>query len=442
MQLRRNISGKKREEGIVILLVAVVLLFVVGAMAVLAIDLVSFYTARSEAQLAADSAALAGARVLANSGVTSNPSDSTLSTNAQAIASAVATQVAVSNKVGGRSLNPATEVTISFAGGSSVIIGTLGPNPRIIVRVTRSDIPTFFARIWGNTQLALSATSTAEAYNSSFAGGTPRTAPTCVKPWVLPNLDPRDNTAIFDSATGAVQNHAGQTPPTLLGYTDMTGLLRSRCNNCVLNPDPATRDPVAWRFYPGAEADFRVPTQSLPTCNGVVLNNYQTSIAGCVSEPIACNSRVRLDHNVTPPLFPQTNQAVNCLTHSVGLNPSGGDQIVGNPASGQPFQFQAGDNNPVVNARGSSVMVSDSLVTVPVYDSNAFAPGSTPVTIIGFVQLFLNPDGNPSLGGVNGGANATVVNLVGCGTGSGGRPILGNGTSPVAVRLVAPGGGT
>src|SRR5262252_3954675 len=155
-------------------------------MAVLAIDLVSFYTARSEAQLAADSAALAGARVLANSGVTSNPSDSTLSTNAQAIASAVATQVAVSNKVGGRSLNPATEVTIIFEGGSSVIIGTLGPNPRIKVRVSRSDIPTFFARIWGNTQLALSATSTAEAYNSSFAGGTPRTAPTCVKPWVLP----------------------------------------------------------------------------------------------------------------------------------------------------------------------------------------------------------------------------------------------------------------
>jgi uncharacterized membrane protein len=69
-RLRRN-----HERGVVIVLVAVVLLFVVGAMAVLAIDLVTFYTARSEAQLAADGAALAGARVLANSGFTSGSVD-------------------------------------------------------------------------------------------------------------------------------------------------------------------------------------------------------------------------------------------------------------------------------------------------------------------------------------------------------------------------------
>ena len=48
------------------------MLFVVGAMAALSIDVVTFYTARSEAQMAADSAALAAARVLANSGMTSS----------------------------------------------------------------------------------------------------------------------------------------------------------------------------------------------------------------------------------------------------------------------------------------------------------------------------------------------------------------------------------
>jgi uncharacterized membrane protein len=42
------------------MLVAVVMLFVVGAMAALSIDVVTLYTARSEAQLAADGAALAG----------------------------------------------------------------------------------------------------------------------------------------------------------------------------------------------------------------------------------------------------------------------------------------------------------------------------------------------------------------------------------------------
>jgi uncharacterized membrane protein len=68
MHLRRE---RNTEQGVIITLVAVFMLFVIGAMAALAIDVVTLYTARSEAQLAADAAALAGARVLANSGATS-----------------------------------------------------------------------------------------------------------------------------------------------------------------------------------------------------------------------------------------------------------------------------------------------------------------------------------------------------------------------------------
>ncbi|MGD0598814.1 MAG: pilus assembly protein TadG-related protein, partial [Terriglobales bacterium] len=67
----RKISGRKNQQGVIITLVAVFMLFVIGAMAALSIDVVTLYTARSEAQLAADAAALAGARVLANSGLTS-----------------------------------------------------------------------------------------------------------------------------------------------------------------------------------------------------------------------------------------------------------------------------------------------------------------------------------------------------------------------------------
>src|SRR5208282_902098 len=92
-----------QERGVVIMLVAVVMLFVVGAMAALSIDVATIYTARSEAQLAADGAALAGARALANSGATSDPNALTdgLLSNAQTLASAVATQVAGQNTVGG-----------------------------------------------------------------------------------------------------------------------------------------------------------------------------------------------------------------------------------------------------------------------------------------------------------------------------------------------------
>ena len=77
------------------------MLGVVGAMAALSIDVVTLYTARSEAQLAADAGALAAARALANSGATSDPNPTTgpLMTLAEPIATKVAIQVAQSSTV-------------------------------------------------------------------------------------------------------------------------------------------------------------------------------------------------------------------------------------------------------------------------------------------------------------------------------------------------------
>jgi hypothetical protein len=83
-------------------------------------------------------------------------------------------------------------------------------------------------------------------------------------------------------------------------------------------------------------------------------------------------------------------------------------------------------------------------VIVPVFDSpNPPATFSTnPVTVIGFVQLFMNPDGvkapvtgpNPPLFRIK----TTIVNLAGCGTNATGLPIIGNGASAVPVRLITP----
>jgi len=87
-------------------------------------------------------------------------------------------------------------------------------------------------------------------------------------------------------------------------------------------------------------------------------------------------------------------------------------------------------------------MVSDSLVTVPVIDTTSAWPGGYPaVQIIGFVQLFLSPTGQKVNPGINPLIHTQVINLVGCGAGVGGvtgTPILGNGASPVAVRLISP----
>ena len=430
-------SGVSRESGIVILMVAVVLLFVVGAMAALAIDVVSLYTARSEAQLAADGAALAGARVLANSGMTSNPTDGTLALSAEALATTVATQVATSDQVGGRNLLSG-EVLVTFD-------VTDATNPRVTVKTGRTDLPTFFARIWGNSALVVAASATAEAYNPSGAATPPLSgpitpvAPTCVKPWVLPNIDPTlgSPNRIFDPTTGAIQNSAllawdGATPPTRMW---------ARCQNCTIG----SPIPSLWRYYAGAPADFTAPSASSVACAGSAgFTAYQLSVAGCVQTPIACNSTVSIDMSDYANRDEETTDSVNCLTHSTAVA-NNGDSIDTVSLPSPPFQFLAGADNPVVQAgavaAGTDILVSNSLVTVPVYDSTGAAPtGTNPVTIIGFVQLFLNPDGLgvPNIGPDTDHIRTRIINLAGCGTGATGQPILGNGASAVPVRLVTP----
>ena len=67
-------------------------------------------------------------------------------------------------------------------------------NPQITVTMQRTDVPTFFARIFGQRLATVSATAIAEAYNSSnttgASGSMPPVAPTCTKPWLVANLDP------------------------------------------------------------------------------------------------------------------------------------------------------------------------------------------------------------------------------------------------------------
>lgn len=441
----------EREQGIVILLVAVVLLFVVGAMAALSIDVVTFYTARSEAQLAADSAALAGARVLANSGMTSDPNAGSdgLMTSSEALATTIAKELAMRNKVGERTLFPGSEITVNFNDTDPSFV----TNPRITVQTQRTDLPTFFARIWGRATVTVRATATAEAYNPSGVNALSLGVPVypvaiaCVKPWVLPNMSPNDPsgaTPIIDRRTGTIMD------TTLLDKdltTTVPALLRPLCvgGNCLIS---TLGPPQPWRFYPGAQSSFPAPPD-IPSCSGGN-NDYQNSIVGCVQTPIACNSLVSrpIDLESTHGnLGNDTYDAVNCLTNTSN-DPNAGDRI--DPASGPhlnlPFQFLTGADNPLVKASAISpntdVMVSNSIVTVPIYDDGNLtnSPG-TSVPIVGFVQLFLNADGNaaPKTIGGKTGILTWIINIAGCGTGATGNPdVLGNGASPVAVRLISP----
>jgi hypothetical protein len=162
-----------------------------------------------------------------------------------------------------------------------------------------------------------------------------------------------------------------------------------------------------------------------------------------VQPPIACNAAVKVDTN---PYFNrdiETGPAVNDLTNT---NANQGDTVDPGPPSPPPFQFLAGADNPDVLAGGiganSTIMLSDSLVTVPVIQTTPWPPstGYPNVQIIGFVQLFLNPNGqaSPTTGPNAGHINTQVINLIGCGTGgTSTQTILGNGPSAVAVRLIS-----
>ncbi len=431
------------------MLVAVIMLFVVGAMAALSIDVVTLYTARSEAQLAADAAALAGARALANSGMTSDPNalSDNLAVNAETLAQTVATEVAASNTVGGRNLisgGPCAgggEISVCFNDTATTFV----TNPHVTVRVQRTDLPTFFARIWGRKQIAVAASATAEAYNPSGAsavalgGTTIPVAPMCVKPWLLPNISPAAGGPIFIPSTGAIGD------PTLRYWPNnpLPAIrLRTACTtNCGIGPGTPP-SPLAWFYYPGDPANFPPPSaSSVPGSAGLTSRpNYQLAIAGCVQTPISCNSLVRVDTISDSNRDLDTAAAVNVLTHATA---NFGDSVDYVATPSPPYKFAAGFDNPLVQSNpplnGADIMVSDSLVTVPVINVDN-SPGSWPSTypnfqIIGFVQLFLNTNGRRS---GSGRLRTQVINLAGCGTNATGQPIIGNGASPVPVRLISP----
>ena len=61
---------------------------------------------------------------------------------------------------------------------------------------------------------------------------------------------------------------------------------------------------------------------------------------------------------------------------------------------------------------------SDSIITVPLYKrATTMPPANQQVTIVGFLQLFVNYVGSPSAGPDD--VNAYIVNVIGCGNSAG-----------------------
>jgi len=102
-----------------------------------------------------------------------------------------------------------------------------------------------------------------------------------------------------------------------------------------------------------------------------------------------------------------------------------------------PYQIRAGAGNAIVGANGLLITNSNSIISIPIYDGAPLQqPGQQPpVTIVGFLQVFINVI---NAGGIDGSLNVTVLNVSGCGTSVSALATPVYGTSPVPVRLITP----
>jgi len=373
-----------------------------------------------------------------------------------------------------------------------------GVNPIVTVQIRQTSLPTFFSRIWGSTGNSVTATAAAEAFNSSNSGNSGNESvgtiipvqPRCVKPWAVPNQDPLhprpDSNGFYcnvhDTVTGRTTpcdpivelasgsiRHPGISlngnPTGAGGIIGETFWLSPDCrwaqSNCTMRVTPPQAnynnssgymkgpvkgppEPPNLVFVPG---QVGTPVIGIPSCsNG---DDFEKAIGGCdaptnytcgLSSGSGGTNAVDLTDNPDTP----TSDGVSCLIHQAPggdwTEPNGQDYL--SPfmfPSAYPFQILAGSSNPLVGtglASGSSISASSSIVSLPIYDeSTPVSSGTTTqVTFVGFLQVFINAVDQ------FGNVNITVLNVTGCGNGSGtplgSTPV--NGTSPVPVRLITP----
>lgn len=410
--MRRRIIGKGKEEHGVSLLVVAGGLVMLLAIAAITIDLGSFYLARDEAQRAADAAALAAAKVLADSGCVGSGTCGT----AESAATQQAITVGGQNTIGGQSVSlQSGDVTYNIA---------TSQNPRVTVTAQRTAargnaMPTFFAKILGFRSADISAVATAEAYNPSGGSSGTIFCTSCVRPWVVGNCD-GSHTSPRNSLCSGTQAY----------------LLNANNNYAIANPGLAPTGII------GESMNIRVT--SVPSQYGAVDyggegGGYSTAIEVCQTLFFTCGNTVNTLASVD-----ETASAVEGLIHASGKGLSHGQDTIDTTVN--PFQIHAGSSNPLVTqgvvAANAVVNTSDSLITAFVYDGHNLTSGAHTLTIVGFLQAFITQvDSNNDV-------PIVILNLAGCGNnpqpnnkcgslanGVGGTA-TGGGASLLAVRLV------
>jgi hypothetical protein len=465
--------GSQRERGQTIILVAIGLVSLL-AMAALAIDIVTLYSARSETQRAADATALVAAKAIADSGFTTLPPTDPNLVNGNALTLAQSMATSAINAM----LNANNPAINQVAGMQPALVGTPtiffpasanppNSNPHITVTLQVTNLPTFFARIWGNRTATVKTSATAEAYNPANVQSFTPIAPRGVKPWLIANIDPNQPpvppTPFINTTTGVIETN---TVANVIGETlNLTPDCPAgpNCNTLIshphppgIGPSPNTVGPPYPPPYPQVEY---VPAQVTPNSNDVCPSpasctenaqypNYQYSIQCHDVNPYPCGGSVNnfsWDHTVNP-RHPNRHNGpsalgAECLIRAADSGSGQGQDVLQNPGGwpAAPFQFlaQSGPQNTNV------VTTSSSIVTIPIIDNTAanfHANNPYGVTVVGFMQAFINwvQDGTDPVTTI-GDINVTVLNIAGCSlTPNAANPVIGPGTSPIPVRLITP----
>jgi hypothetical protein len=470
IQRSHSCQTADRERGVTMALVAVSMVAIIS-MAAISIDLGSLYEAKAEAQRAADMGALAAARFLSIQGITGDPTNASgswtlICDGIGSPASLAAISVAQQNFVNGAA--PPT-VMVYYGTGAGVPTNqsclsagpNFGINPVVQVYVQQPTLPTYFARIFsllipgagGNS--GVSATAVAEVFNSSGSGalasGMVPVQPRCVKPWILPNVDPGNGSQPFVKPDGTIVNQGVLQLPPGTGVIGETFTINADCTagapNCEITPTKNILDNPP--IYNGATKILEYVPSLIPTAltpvavasnsNCSLSNSYQSVIAGCdQTTAYTCGavngSTVDLTEN---PLNPAGSTGDSPAGASCLINQGGADTLAGYPSPiAYPFQIAPGVGNPLfqagaVNNNGDTITVSNSIVTLPIVTFPApLAINQPTVTIVGFLQVFID--------GINadGSMPVTVMNVAGCSTAPTNAPIFG--TSPVPIRLITP----
>src|ERR1700723_394898 len=320
---RRNVEYGSRQRGFTMAFVAITMVVIVS-MAALAIDIGTLYEAKAEAQRAADAAALAAAQVISTSGITGDPTNADLSWKAAcggaaSLATLAANSVAKQNLIGGNAPS-----TINVYYGISSGVGTItdctslgtafGVNPVVEVYVQQASLPTFFARVFSlirggtSSNSGVSATAAAEAFNPSGSSPMIPVQPRCVKPWMVPNLDPGKGTCTggtcpnFVNATSGAIKNGGVFPSGVIGETFnlFADCQNGRRRRCHLNPGPPVVTPAGTLQYVPAQtsnASVAIAANSAITgCSkGAEDTNYWNAVAGCDQTTVyACGSSLAI----------------------------------------------------------------------------------------------------------------------------------------------------